>query len=400
MNRRLRVPALLVGLILAIGTGCSREAIDAPPRTATICFQGDVGGSFESQPTADGTAGGATRFVAWLRRQPAPPPIAIDAGDRIGRDPFVRPSELGTALTTADVAIEVLNRANVDAFVPGEGDLGIGWEELRKRLRRAGFPVLAANLRDAYLGGPPFPGSAIVHRGDVRVGLIGVVSPTLAATTEAAATRLIALDDPVAAVQRELRTIRPDVDLLVVIAHLDVAEIESLARQVAGIDFILAGHAIDRAKLADLPRGAPPVMQSGANGRDVGVLQVALRGKDRPLVDVSAAPDNRETLSRIDAELNDWRQKAGGADPLRHFAADAKTVARIKEIREMRRSIQAEVSAIAGRSTFFFAPHLLGYDVSPDPETAAAIESLTRTSSGPTAPAPGGSAPLAPPTAK
>ena len=67
--------------------------------------------------------------------------------------------------------------SGIDAMVPGEGDIALGWKWLKKQTERHELPMIAANL--SCEGAALFPPSRVVERGGVRLGFVGVLGEGL-----------------------------------------------------------------------------------------------------------------------------------------------------------------------------------------------------------------------------
>ncbi|MHB8420629.1 MAG: multiheme c-type cytochrome [Myxococcales bacterium] len=157
--------------------------------------------------------------------------LLFDCGDLLA-SPTLPASDLDEARERAVLVDAVLARLGLAAAVPGEGDLALGPELLRELARRDGLTLLAANLRDA--GQPLFPGSTVVRSGDLRVGVVGLFSPSLCPPG-------LTAGDPVAAARAELARL-PRVDLTVVLAHEPMEEDAPLAAALPQVDVLIAAH--------------------------------------------------------------------------------------------------------------------------------------------------------------
>ena len=96
------------------------------------------------QTQGTGAEGGYTRLATAVQdvrgSSKAARVFLLDSGDILSRSDALTRRTLGLA------NIEVMNYLKFDAFVPGNGDFYDGIEPLQAMIRKARFPVLAANV--------------------------------------------------------------------------------------------------------------------------------------------------------------------------------------------------------------------------------------------------------------
>jgi 5'-nucleotidase len=117
---------------------------------------------------------------------------------------------------------------DVDASCPGNHAFDFGqarWEQLTRRIARH-HPVVCANLRATDGRRLPFLSAYTMARvRGVRVGIIGVLTPTALAETLADNVKGLEVIDPVAAIESAVRTLRASApgerpDLVIVLSHV------------------------------------------------------------------------------------------------------------------------------------------------------------------------------------
>ncbi|CAM3448487.1 bifunctional metallophosphatase/5'-nucleotidase [Marinicrinis lubricantis] len=194
----------------------------------TVLHTNDIHSRFERMP----------KIAYWLKQQRQDITdqqlLVIDCGDHIDR---VR---METEGTEGLANIYVMNEAGYDYAVPGNNEgLTIEPERLLELYKEhARFKVLAANMyRGSSLPEPLLPFD-IVHKGNIRVGLIGV---TVDFTSFY---ELLGWDiqDPIATVQRTVEHMKPKADVIILVSHLGIAHDQRIAEHIAGIDVIIGGH--------------------------------------------------------------------------------------------------------------------------------------------------------------
>jgi 2',3'-cyclic-nucleotide 2'-phosphodiesterase/3'-nucleotidase len=264
--RRFPRRRFLVGLGLAL---CAALALAAGPRrgpeqvTLTLLATTDLHGNlvphdyYANRPAPRGLAKIAT-LVRQVRDE-QPNLLLLDCGDTIQGTPlayyFARKDT-----SKPNPTIAAMNALGYDAMALGNHEFNFGLDVLWKAKREARFPILAANVRQTYAGGVErFLPYIIKEVAGVRVGIVGFVTPGVPYWEVPEHYRGYEFERIADAARRVIPEVRPQVDLLVVIAHSGLGrELETgapqtdrlpgedamwdLAEQVPGIDLILFGH--------------------------------------------------------------------------------------------------------------------------------------------------------------
>ena len=154
----------------------------------------------------------------------------------------------------------------LDGWVPGEADLalGVGW--VRDLAEKHDLPGLAANLTCG--GAPLFPPSRLVTRGDVTLGVVGVLGDDLDIEG-------CAVSDPIAAVRGALPTLA-GADLIVVLSHEGREADKALAEAVPEVDLVINGHARASFSTPEALPGDALALAAGSRGKSVGVATITL----------------------------------------------------------------------------------------------------------------------------
>ncbi len=145
--------------------------------------------------------------------------------------------------------VEVMNAMNYDASAVGNHEFDFGLDELKTRISEARFPYLSANIRwksderiPVDLGILPYTFKTV---NDLKVGIIGL---TTQGTSTAANPAYVSVFDFVD-YEPALRETLPEVeaqnpDVVLVISHVCVPELERLIRNTQDLDITMmgAGH--------------------------------------------------------------------------------------------------------------------------------------------------------------
>lgn len=185
-----------------------------------------------------------------------PRTVVIDGGDTLQ----------GTVLThvvltdpdddVRDPVIAALNLAGYDAAVLGNHEFNYGLGPLRRALRQSKFPWLAANLAGAAAAGMVVGDVAVIERGGVRIGLLGLTNPNVPHWDLPERWQGLAFRDPVTEAKERLPALRASADLVIVVAHTgfernleDGSDNGTAAEnyawrlaQLPGIDVLLTAH--------------------------------------------------------------------------------------------------------------------------------------------------------------
>lgn len=199
--------------------------------------------------------------------------ILLDAGDAIQDNNLVNISEGKTA-------IQFMNAAKYDAMALGNHEFDYGADVTQKRIKEAKFPVMSANIYVDATGKPFTPKTrTILKRGDVKIGVFGLTTPSTVTTSNPLSVRgltFLSQEDLYKAAQREVDALKKDgVDLVVAVGHLgskpDVAgdRSDDVLEHVKGIDIFIDGH--DHTVKNRYVNGAL-LAETGAHLENIGVI--------------------------------------------------------------------------------------------------------------------------------
>jgi 2',3'-cyclic-nucleotide 2'-phosphodiesterase (5'-nucleotidase family) len=237
----------------------AEAAIDSAPGSwVTLLHTNDIHGAYQARPAAwlegnplNGGFRALAGAVATLRAEG--PILLVDDGDLMA----------GTPLTTVERhgvpgggAMEFMNALGYDAMALGNHELDLGQEACLGLLEMAEFPVLCANLVDRETGDLFAPAAhLLVERAGIKVAFFGLILDDLAEVVAAGPLRGLDVRPVVETARAEVERLDPESDLLIALTHQGLEPSRELARQVPGIDVIVAGH--------DHRRTEEPIVESG-----------------------------------------------------------------------------------------------------------------------------------------
>jgi 5'-nucleotidase len=155
----------------------------------------------------------------------------------------------------------------------------------------------------------------VLERGGLKVGIFGIMGKRAAEVAPFA--RPVRFADPVEIARHTVGDLREKerVDLVVCLAHSGLTEegegeATTLARKVPGIDVMVSGHThtiLSKPVLA----GKTWIVQAGSCGRNVGVLDLEVEGKDCRMIHYALIPvdDRIPGDSRVQADVEELRAK-------------------------------------------------------------------------------------------
>ncbi|HVU53380.1 MAG TPA: cytochrome c family protein [Polyangia bacterium] len=319
-------PAALAATLLlaALAWAAVGRAAGPAPRAAerrfTLFYTAEAHGTLEPCGCTSDPLGDVARYASVVRAaRKTNDVLLVDAGGLSYPEGGASPRErAGNDLRAKFLASE-LGKLGLAAAGLADTDLAAGPSAVTP-------PRLAANLPKA----PELAPAPSVLRtvGGVRVGVLGVVDPSVASTLGVRA------EDPAAAARREAANLRKaGAEIVVALAPVDRAVARRLARA-AAVDFVVLGRQVGdgspRADAVDHEAGVGDAQHARAfiltpadELQRVGRVDVTLRGQGA-LVDAGGpeATDLRQAelrrdLARVDGELASWSRPGCcmGADP-------------------------------------------------------------------------------------
>ena len=203
----------------------------------------------------DGDIGGAPRFVTRLRQlQAAAPPGPGSGRLTVGSgDDFLAGPVFGASLSADPPYYEarVSIAGGLDVLGFGNHDFDFGPAVVARYVESLPARFVAANLdfgdepalRPLVEAGRVAPWT-VVETGGARVGLVGLIDPTLAEISSPGGARVT---PPIAALQGALDALAADgVDIVILIGHLESLEAEqAVVAATTGVDVVVAGSEDD-----------------------------------------------------------------------------------------------------------------------------------------------------------
>ena len=209
-------------------------------REFTVLYTAQERGQIRSCDCNKFRYGGLGRAAAYMRtvRELTPDLVVIEGGDFLAKD-----SPEGRL--KADVFVQYVKMMRYAAVVPGEREAAFSAEYLRRLDKDAGGIFTCANMMEPG-GRRPLFCPYVVKKlpGGLRVGVIGVVDPQLAAPVSKLP-GVPVVTDPAGSLEQHLPDLRKECDVVVLVVHASGSLPEELAAK-ACPEIVFATHTSSR----------------------------------------------------------------------------------------------------------------------------------------------------------
>jgi len=270
---------VVISIFLAKGLTTNRSAkIQAE---LTVLYSGEDIGYLETCGCAPGQLGGIAKrdtVIKSLRDKAQNKVLLLHNGDIINEPGLQQELKYQTAIAAmGEMGYDILN--------VGDGDFWLGIEQLRTMMESCSFPFVSANvlihngkyfqpyiLKEMDLGG-------IV----VKVGVIGCLSTAFEPVIKQIGLDLT-ISPPSTILSSQLHQLNQKADLIIMLAHCDIAEAKDLAKEFPEINVIVSGHQSDEGLDEPITFGKTLIVNPGIKGRKLGELKLIL-DKNRKVID-------------------------------------------------------------------------------------------------------------------
>jgi 5'-nucleotidase len=208
----------------------------------------DLHGHMDPTAVGDRRAGGVAWLSSWLdSASTGVPSIRVTAGDSPGASPLI------SGWFHDRPVVEALNLMHFDVGTVGNHDFDEGPDEMQRLERSAEFPYVSANVVDKSTGRTLLPPVEVVERAGVKIGFIGVTTPSSARWLMPEYAARLEFEDISDSVNRYAGELEQrGVHAIVVLAHAGGAQESdtSAAGEIVGeteqmtdaVDVVVSGH--------------------------------------------------------------------------------------------------------------------------------------------------------------
>jgi 2',3'-cyclic-nucleotide 2'-phosphodiesterase (5'-nucleotidase family) len=257
------LPTLAIGLVVALCT-C---AADSSERSLTIVHTNDLHARL--LPDAKGR-GGFAEVAATIRKAcvGATACLVMDGGDMVQGSPV-------SSIFEGVPVFEIANRLGIDVSTLGNHEFDYGWQKIPQFMDAADFPILNANLTHpdgGRLGDAP--STVLTTPNGIRVGVVGALTASLPYLVAPDLYAEWTAQPVVESVEGIVAKLNEEVDVVIVLGHLDDDEENDLL-DVPGVDFVISGHS--HAGLSEpVQDDDSAVIRAKAFGHQVGRLELTV----------------------------------------------------------------------------------------------------------------------------
>ncbi len=290
-------------------------AVSATAKEVTILYTNDIESVYEpieaywrDDITRIGGMANVATLVDQVRKRESPT-FVLDAGD-------IFTGSLSKA-TQGSLVFDLYSEIGYDAINLGNHEFEYGWQVLHRVMQRARFPVLNANIFFEASDTPFAQQYTILEKGDVRIGVIGLMGVDAFLNTMMKANREgLYVKPPIEVVQEYIDLVRDEVDLVILLTHQNRTapmqtnkeadpqvqrgfdEDYALAGQVRGVDMIIGGHS-DNGLLVPVthPDTGTLIGMTFGQGMHVGYIRFDLSSDAPSVVSASLMPVDADKLT-------------------------------------------------------------------------------------------------------
>lgn len=235
----------------------------------------------------------------------------MDAGDLFCGDTAVQPEAMKEAIDRAPLFVDAMNQMGYAALGVGERDLAFGLDKLRAMEKRAKFPFLSSNIRDAKTGKLVFKDGVVKQVGPLKVGLFALLKPFAGDLDKVTTPNGVKLDPPKAAAERATKALRAQgADVVILLAQLGRPDLDEL-ESIRGITLILGSNDMGLPSVSR-PIGAAYAADALSRGKYLAVFTLEPKVSKTTYVDVnrrgSLEADRAELTGQIQNLTNQLEQ--------------------------------------------------------------------------------------------
>jgi 2',3'-cyclic-nucleotide 2'-phosphodiesterase (5'-nucleotidase family) len=193
--------------------------------------------------------------------------LLVDSGDAFASE------RLYEAFNKArrDFLVKVMNYMGYDVLNIGDTEFGFNQTALKELRAQSKFFFVSSNIMDKTTGEPFFTPYVIRTVGDIKIGILGLITDNLPSRIPQQHIDRLVFADPVITAKKYVPLLKEKSDLIVVLSDLGLSQDKVLAEVIPDIDIIIGGH--DGKVLYDpIKIGKVLVLQAGDRGQYVGKL--------------------------------------------------------------------------------------------------------------------------------
>lgn len=289
------LPSLFIGLL-----GCTNKVDPEKIHSLSIIYSNSRRGEIDPCGCVDVQLGGIQKhgnLIDELKKKGSSI-LHLDGGDLLFPTLDV-PEELkGQWGLRAGVIGEAYRKMGLDATTVGESDLAFG-KDWYEEFVKGRFNVVTSNIIDAKTGKTWFEPYLVKKINGIRIGILGLINPTLFPSGDSRfdGLKVTPYIDAAKDVVNILRK-KEKVDLVIALTHLGVEQELMFPKMVPGVDIIAGGHGEEEPKKV-MPIGTTLYLRSSFEGRKIGVVKIEYSSARKGWIndkEISSLNDKKEAI--------------------------------------------------------------------------------------------------------
>ena len=248
--------------------------------------------------------------------------LILDAGDIFFSSTNINDVNRKSEMFRAQSIIDGYDKIGCDVINVGHYEILNGLKFFKDIDKRNDIPFISSNLKDSKTRELILEPYAIFQRDGLNIGVIGVTDNLPDTSTQ------ILADDYIQAGNKYINLISKNVDIVVLLVNCDRGKQSSLASDFPNADFIVTSGSTNMTR-GNTPqeKNGPQIYSCGKQGKYLVTLDVDLKDKSQPFIDVSAEEKKLQQISKRFERL----QKKDPSKTLEDLYADQSNVLKLIE---------------------------------------------------------------------
>ncbi len=268
---------------------------------------------------------------------------------------IVPDTEIPSLIGKGEVYVKAHTKLGYVAQGVGDRDLKlVGVANLKAIEAKGKVPFVCANLVDKE-NKPVFAPYIMVEKQGYKIAILGLLTATATfnETSFAAEQGQYKVESPLETAKKllpEIQKLQPTVIMLM--AHMERSEVEELAKQVPGIDIILAGQGMAKSNFVEKVANSF-YLEGGQRGQVMNVLVMHLSTKEhKEFVVREVAEKLQSEVARLDGQIERYAKAVNGPDRSGGRGAGSKERFKkmIEDLLEQRKGLATQAAALAAPS--------------------------------------------------
>ena len=249
-------------------------------------------------------------------------PLILDAGDIFFSTSNINDVNRKSEMFRAQSIIDGYSKIGCDLINVGHYEILNGLKFFRDIEKRTDIPFISSNLKDSKTNELLLEPYAIFQRDGLKIGVIGVTD-NLPDTS-----KKILADDYIQSGNKYINLISNNVDLVILLVNCERGKQSSLASDFPNADFIVTSGSTNMTR-GNTPqeKNGPKIYSCGKQGKYFLTVDIELKDKNQPFIDVSSEEKKLQQISKRFERL----QKKDPSKTLEDLYADQSNVLKLIE---------------------------------------------------------------------